>query len=105
MRQKLIAVCLFYRPQLVKNISVNNEFSDQPALEVSRNAVVMLKNEDNFLPVKKGKFVICGPHADMIVTGGGSGFVHPFETMTVAQGMASMGKAVKPYIIKGERTT
>ena len=103
--QTLIAFGFFDRPQLDKNISEKNEFSDQTALEVSRNAVVMLKNEDNFLPVKKGKFVICGPHADMIVTGGGSGFVHPFETMTVAQGMASMGKAVKPYIIKGERTT
>ena len=103
--QTLIAFGFFDRPQLDRSISERNAFSDSVALEVSRNAIVMLKNDESFLPVKKGKFVVCGPHADMIVTGGGSGFVNPFETKTVAQGMQQMGKSVKTYISSAARSS
>ena len=59
----------------------------------------MLKNEDGFLPVKKGRFVVCGPNADRIVTGGGSGFVTPIVNTSVAAGFESMGKSVKCTVL------
>lgn len=93
--QTILAFEFDKRPQLDTTIPENNPYSDSVALEISRNAVVMLKNEGNFLPVKKGKFFICGPNADRVVTGGGSGFVDPLITSSVVKGMTSIDRRVK----------
>ena len=61
--------------------------------------MVLLKNEDNFLPKKKGNFFVCGPDADKIVTGGGSGFVTPLISSSVAKAMTSMGGKVKANVL------
>ena len=87
--QTLIAFGFFDRPQLDKSISERNPFSDNASLELARNSVVMLKN-DGILPLKKGNVTVAGMHANSIPTGGGSGFVHPFETCSVSEGMAQM---------------
>ena len=58
--QTILAFEFDKRPQLDKSIPENNPYSDSVALELSRSAVVMLKNEDNFLPVRKGKVLVCG---------------------------------------------
>ena len=87
--QTLIAFGFFDRPQLDKSISERNPFSDNASLELARNSVVMLKN-DGILPLKKGNVTVAGMHANNIPTGGGSGFVHPFETCSVSEGMAQM---------------
>jgi beta-glucosidase len=63
--------------QLDKSLPENNPYCDSISHELSRAAIVMLKNQDNFLPLKKGKVVVCGPNADKIVTGGGSGYRPP----------------------------
>ena len=81
--------------QLDKSLPENNPYCDSISHELSRAAVVMLKNEDNILPIRKGKFVICGPNADKIVTGGGSGFVTPLISSPVATGMANVDKKIK----------
>lgn len=97
--QTLIAFGFFDREQLDNSIPEINPLSDSVALEVARGAIVLLKNQDGFLPVKKGRIVICGPRADEIVTGGGSGMVYPVRTCSVAQGMASLGKGISPKLL------
>ena len=87
------------REQLDKSLPENNPECDAVAHQLSRNAIVMLKNEDNFLPIKKGKIVVCGPNADKIVTGGGSGFVTPLISCSVAEGMKSIDKRIKSTYI------
>lgn len=101
--QHIIQTVLAYefdkRPQLDSSIPENNPYSDKVSHEISREAIVMLKNEDGFLPVGKGNFVVCGPNADRIVTGGGSGFVTPLTSVSVASGMSSIDRRVKTIAI------
>jgi beta-glucosidase len=101
--QHIIQTILAYefdkRDQLDASIPENNPYSDKVSHEISREAIVMLKNDGGFLPKKKGKFVVCGPNADRIVTGGGSGFVTPIVNTSVAAGLASMGKSVKCTVL------
>ena len=100
--QTIFAFGFDKRPQIDRSIPENNPYSDSVALEISRGAVVMLKNEDDFLPVKKGDFFVCGPNADKIVTGGGSGFVTPLITSTVAQAMTTIDRKVKATVISNK---
>ena len=83
------------REQLDKSLPENNPECDAVAHKLSQSAIVMLKNEDNFLPFKKGKVTVCGPNADRIVTGGGSGFVTPLIACSVAEGMQNIDKKIK----------
>ena len=89
--QSLLAFGFFDRPQKDESISEKNPYSDSVALEVARGGIVMLKN-DGILPLEKGKVLVCGPNANTIVTGGGSGVVYPFESCSVAEGMRNMGR-------------
>jgi len=93
--QAILAFEFDKRPQLDKSLPENNPECDEVAHQLSRGAIVMLKNENNFLPFKKGKVVVCGPNADKIVTGGGSGFVTPLMACSVAEGMKSIDKKIK----------
>ncbi len=87
------------RPQLDKSLPENNPECDAVAHKLSQSAIVLLKNENNFLPFKKGKIVVCGPNADKIVTGGGSGFVTPLMACSVAEGMKSIDKKIKSTFV------
>lgn len=89
--QSLLAFGFFDRPQKDESISERNPYSDSVALEVARGGIVMLKN-DGILPLEKGEVLVCGPNANTIVTGGGSGVVYPFESCSVAEGMRNMGR-------------
>ena len=89
--QSLLAFGFFDRPQKDESISERNPYSDSVALEVARGGIVMLKN-DGILPLEKGKVLVCGPNANTIVTGGGSGVVYPFESCSVAEGMRNIGR-------------
>lgn len=89
--QTLITFGVLDRAQKDASISLDNPFSRQAALELAREGVVLLKNTDNILPLK-GKTVVLGPNANLIPTGGGSGFVSPFSTVTVSQGMKELQK-------------
>ena len=92
------------RDQKDASIPENNPYSDSVSRQLSREAMVLLKNEDSFLPVRKGNFVVCGPNADRIVTGGGSGFVTPIVTTTVATGMTGIDKKVKCTVLPLDMT-
>ena len=87
--QTLIAFGFFDRPQLDEKISERNPFSDNASLELARNGIVMLKN-DGILPLKSGKVAITGIQSKTIPTGGGSGFVRPFETCSVTKGLSQV---------------
>ena len=100
--QSILAYGFDKREQLDSSIPENNPFSDKVSHEISREAIVMLKNQDGFLPVKKGNVVVCGPNADKIVTGGGSGFVTPIVNTSVAQGMASIDRKIHSVLIPSE---
>ncbi len=98
--QTILAFEFDKRPQLDKSLPENNPECDAVAHELSRAAITMLKNQDNFLPITKGKFVVCGPNAHRIVTGGGSGFVTPLISSSVAKGMETVNpKKVKTTTI------
>ena len=86
------------REQLDKSLPENNPECDAVAHKLSQSAVVMLKN-DGFLPFKKGKVVVCGDNADKIVTGGGSGFVTPLLSCSVAEAMQSIDKKIKSTFV------
>ena len=86
------------REQLDKSLPENNPECDAVAHKLSQSAIVMLKN-DGFLPFKKGKVVVCGPNADKIVTGGGSGFVTPLLSCSVADAMKSIDKKIKSTFV------
>ncbi len=102
--QSLIAFGFFDRPQKDESIGERNPYSDSVALEVAREGIVLLKN-DGLLPLEKGKVVVCGPNANTIVTGGGSGVVYPFESCPVSEGMRKMGRKYKSlYDTSGWKT-
>ena len=87
--QTLIAFGFFDRSQKDESIGERNPFSDNASLELARNGVVMLKN-DGILPLKSGKVAITGIHSKTVPTGGGSGFVHPFETCSASEGLSQV---------------
>jgi beta-glucosidase len=97
--QTILAFEFDKRPQLDKTLPENNPECDAVAHDLARAAVVLLKNDENFLPVKKGKFFVCGPNVDKVVTGGGSGHVTPLISSSVAEGIVQMGKKVKTTIL------
>ncbi len=88
--QTLISFGFFDRPQKDSSISERNPFSDNASLELARNSVVLLKN-DGILPLAKGNVVVSGMHSRTIPTGGGSGWVNPFETCSVLEGLEGVG--------------
>ena len=100
--QTILAFEFDKRPQLDKSLPENNPECDAVAHQLSRGAIVLLKNDNNFLPIKKGKVVVCGPNADKIVTGGGSGFVTPLISCSVAEGMENIDKKIKSTYISME---
>lgn len=82
-----IAFGILDRPEgeLKGIIPLDNPDSRKVALECAREGVVLLKNNQNILPLKKGKTLILGDYADTIVSGGGSGKVNAFSISTPAQ--------------------
>lgn len=72
-----------------RTIGEDCEYSREAALDVAREGIVLLKNEDGCLPLKKGKILVMGPNADRVPTGGGSGFVTPVSSVSVYQGLVN----------------
>ena len=70
--------------------------SRKRAYDIAIEGPVLLKNEDNLLPLKPSKNVIAviGPNSNNIPCGGGSGWVHPEDgkAVTLAEGLLRLGK-------------
>ena len=75
----------------------DSNLSRRRAYEIALEGPVLLKNEDNILPLKpdrKGLIAIIGPNANTMVCGGGSGWVNPEDGMgvTLYEGLSRLGK-------------
>lgn len=69
-------------------LPLDNPESDNLALEIAREGIVMLENRGDELPFgKKDRVLVLGGNAFVTPTGGGSGFVQPFHSVTVADGL------------------
>ena len=74
-----------------ETIALDNEDSKTTALEIARQGIVLLENRNGNLPfAADAKVVVMGPNADVITTGGGSGFVTPYSTVSPYQGLAGI---------------
>lgn len=90
--QTFIAFGFLDTPAKDASIPEDNPESRKTALDIAREGIVLLKNEGTLPLSKKGKVLVIGPNADCIPTGGGSGFVTPFSTITVKDGLLSLRK-------------
>lgn len=73
------------------------DLSQKRAYEIALEGPVLLKNEDNVLPLKPGKknlIVVTGPNAHVMACGGGSGWVNPEDGkgVTPAAGLLGLGR-------------
>lgn len=96
-----IEMGFFDRPQLDTTIPVYNPKANRMAYEAAKEGMILLKNEDNLLPLKRvTKIAVIGPNACYnLVTdrqnnvngttygGGGSSKVHPWHVTSVLQGI------------------
>ena len=79
---------LLDKPVLDESIEKDNPENAATALELAREGIVMLENRGGELPYgKRERVLVMGPNACVTTTGGGSGFVTPFHTVTVADGI------------------
>ena len=92
--QSLIAFGLLDRQQKDTTIALNYAPSRQKALQIAREGIVLLKNNKNTLPLK-GRTALVGENANIVATGGGSGFVNPFASTTLSAAL----KKAKPNLI------
>lgn len=100
--QTFIAFGFLDRPQLDTTISEDNQFSRETAYQMACESAVLLKN-DGILPLKAGKrnkIVILGPNADRIPCGGGSGKVDPLYSISLYEGLSSLGKKWPVALLK-----
>ena len=84
-----------------ESIPLDNPESRQTALDIAREGIVLLENRrvqnpltgiaEANLPLKPGaKVAVMGPNADVITTGGGSGFVTPYSTVSPYEGLVEI---------------
>lgn len=76
--------------------ATDNFESAETALEVSRDGVVLLKNEDSILPLnpENGKKIgVVGNNALIFAAGGGSGLVTPFQYTSYFDGLKELAEA------------
>ncbi len=88
-----VAFGFFDRDQLDTSIPLNNPVTAKTALDVSRDGVVLLKNQDNILPIKQEtvkNIAVIGNNALILAAGGGSGLVKPYSYVTYFDGLKKL---------------
>ncbi len=95
--QTLIRFGFIDNPAERKQVAADNPLSAQTALDLAREGIVLLKNENSTLPLRCGRhgrsadgkkpILILGPNAERIPHGGGSGSVTPFRSISIYEGM------------------
>ena len=71
-------------------IPADDPASRQTALDVAREGIVLLKNEGALPLSRKARTLVLGPNAGHVPSGGGSGSVTPFSTVSTAGGLAAI---------------
>jgi beta-glucosidase len=88
------------RPQKDESIPRDDPTSDATALQIAREGIVLLKNENHTLPFDRAKaktIALVGPNADPAVSGGGgSSYTHAARPVSVLEGLTrKAGDGVK----------
>ncbi len=83
----------FDKMQLDKSIPLDNPDAAKVALDLARNGIVLLKNEQNVLPLDAAKtksIAVIGPNANSYISGGGSSYTFPFHSVSPLEGIKSL---------------
>jgi len=92
----LIKMGFFDRPQKDENIPLDDPSSAEAALQVAREGIVLLKNENNVLPLNSDRIksiAVLGANANMNGSahgGGGSSYTHPFSLVNAVDAMKNI---------------
>jgi beta-glucosidase len=90
--RKTIEFGFFDRDQTDTSIPLYDQEGRKLALEEAREGMVLLKNENHFLPLDKKKIktiTVLGPNAyPAVVGGGGSALTKPFNTVSFLEGIS-----------------
>lgn len=104
LRTKIISGMMDYYPQGNPE-DVNSEAHQQLCLEAGKKGIVLLKNQDNILPLNKdtiNSILIVGPNANVMRTDGtGSSWVTPFYTVSPKQGIENYIDPTKLFYFQG----
>ena len=79
-----------------KTIALDNADNAEVAYRTAAEGIVLLQNEDNFLPLDATtikKVGVIGHNAEGYIAGSGSGLVSPFHYVSALQGLETVGKA------------
>src|SRR6202166_807249 len=98
--RKAIEFGFFDRPQTDTDIPTYSQEGRQVALEMARDAMVLLKNSGNLLPLDATKLktiAVIGPNAyPAVIGGGGSAETKPFNAVSYLEGISNrLGTKVK----------
>jgi beta-glucosidase len=96
----------FDRPQLDSSLPLYSPDSKTVALQAAREGIVLLKNDNNILPLERWKvksIAVLGPNAHPAVTGGGgSSIIQPFRSVSPLDGIiAAAGEGIKVFYAAG----
>ena len=83
----------FDHNQTDTSFPLDNPDNDSVALDIARGGIVLLKNDNNMLPLKRDSvknIAVIGPNADSYVSGGGSSWTSPFHSVSVLQGIKNL---------------
>lgn len=87
--RSLFEIGAYERPVKDKDALEFGEYHDEVALKAARESIVLLKNQNNLLPIdpkSNKKIVILGRNATSTpTTGGGSCYVKPYKTRNIYQ--------------------
>jgi beta-glucosidase len=89
----LFAFGFFDHNQIDTSYPLNNPDNEVVALDIAREGIVLLKNENKTLPLKRDSVknvAVIGPNADSYVSGGGSSYTSPFHSVSVLQGIKNL---------------
>jgi beta-glucosidase len=96
----------FDRPQLDSSLPLYSPDSKVIALQAAREGIVLLKNDDNVLPLDRStvkSIAVIGPNAHPAVTGGGgSSIIQPFRSVSALDGIiVAAGERIKVFYAAG----
>lgn len=82
----------FDNPQHDASIPMDNPEGAAAALALAREGIVLLKNDNQLLPLDKSvkKIALIGPNAASYISGGGSSYTFPFHSVSVLDGLKAL---------------
>ena len=97
----------FENEQLDSSIPLDNPDGAKVALDLARGGIVLLKNENNQLPLDPSKtksVAVIGPNANSYIAGGGSSYTFPFTSVSLLDGLKNYGADMAISYISGVPT-